>query len=206
MYTCVLGFLVAKLVKKVKVKSLSPVRLFATPWAVAYQAPLSMGFCRQECWSGWPFPSAGDLPNPGIKPRSPALQSDSLPTELWSNPLVGYNPCGHKKVGHNLVTKQQATLLLAKEESVGSDCSSLKSNKQAKLVERKNCFISDASNWGGWWQTSVQRLTLPCPAPSGKRFLDRRAGRATCRKQHSQLWQSSSNWSSVVWPASSWLF
>ena len=47
MYTCVLGFLVAKLVKKVKVKSLSPVRLFATPWAVAYQAPLSMGFSRQ---------------------------------------------------------------------------------------------------------------------------------------------------------------
>ena len=154
---------------------------FATPWTVACQAPLSMGFCRQDCWSGGPFPSAGDLPNPGIKPRSPALQSDSLPTELWSNPLLGYNPCGHKKVRHNLVTKQQATLLLAKEESVGSDRSSLKSNKQAKLVERKNCFISDASNWGGWWQTSVQRLTLPRPAPSGKRFLDRRAGRATCR-------------------------
>ena len=54
-------------------KSLSRVRLFATPWTVAYQAPLSMGFSRQYYWSGLPFPSPADLPNPGIEPRSPAL-------------------------------------------------------------------------------------------------------------------------------------
>ena len=53
-----------------------------TPWTVAHQAPLSMGFSRQESWSGFPFPSSVDLPNPGIEPRSPALQADSLPTEL----------------------------------------------------------------------------------------------------------------------------
>ena len=64
---------------KVKVKSLSHVRLFATPWTVAYQAPPSMEFSRQEYWSGLPFPSPGDLPNPGIKPGSPALQADALP-------------------------------------------------------------------------------------------------------------------------------
>ena len=58
---------------KVKVKSLSRVRLFATPWTVAYQALLSMGFSWQEYWSGLPFPSPGDLPDPGIKPGSPAL-------------------------------------------------------------------------------------------------------------------------------------
>ena len=58
---------------KVKVKSLSCVRLFETPWTVAYQAPRSMGFSRQEYWSGLPFPSPGDLPNPGIESRSPAL-------------------------------------------------------------------------------------------------------------------------------------
>ena len=58
---------------KVKVKSLSPVRLFATPWTVAYQAPPSMGFSRQEYWRGVPFPSPADLPNPGIEPRYPAL-------------------------------------------------------------------------------------------------------------------------------------
>ena len=58
---------------KMKVKSLSRVQLFATPWTVAYQVPLSMGFSRQEYWSGLPFPSPGDLPNPGIEPGSPAL-------------------------------------------------------------------------------------------------------------------------------------
>ena len=63
-------------------KLLSRVQLFATPWAVAYQAPPSMGgFSRQECWSGLPFPSAGDLPDPGIEPGSPALQADALPSE-----------------------------------------------------------------------------------------------------------------------------
>ena len=51
-----------------KVKSLSHIQLFATPWTVAYQAPPSMGFSRQEYWSGLPFPSPGDLPDPGIEP------------------------------------------------------------------------------------------------------------------------------------------
>ena len=54
----------------------------ATPWTVVRQAPLYMGFSRQEYWSGLPFPFPGDLPNPRIEPRSPALQADSLPTEL----------------------------------------------------------------------------------------------------------------------------
>ena len=54
----------------------------ATPWTVACQAPLSMGFSRQEHWGGKPFPSPRDLPNAGIEPGSPALQADDLPTEL----------------------------------------------------------------------------------------------------------------------------
>ena len=57
-----------------------------TPWTVAPQAPLSMGFSGQEYWSGLPFPSPGELFNPGIEPRSPALQAYSLPTELWGKP------------------------------------------------------------------------------------------------------------------------
>ena len=65
---------------------LSHVQLFATPWTVAYQAPLSMGFSRQEYWSGLPFPSPGDLPNPGIEPRPPALQADALPSEPPGKP------------------------------------------------------------------------------------------------------------------------
>ena len=57
-----------------------------TPWIAAHQAPLSMRFSKQGYWSGLPFPSPGDLPNPGIEPRSPALQADSLPAELQGKP------------------------------------------------------------------------------------------------------------------------
>ena len=66
---------------KVKVKSLSCVRLFETPWTVAHQAPPSMGFSRQEYWSGLPFPSPGDLLDPGIEPGSPKFQADALTSE-----------------------------------------------------------------------------------------------------------------------------
>ena len=66
---------------KVKVKSLSRVRLFVIPWTVAHQAPPSTGFSRQEYWSGLPFPYPGDLPEPGIEPGSPALRADALTAE-----------------------------------------------------------------------------------------------------------------------------
>ena len=71
---------------KSEVKSLSHVQLFATPWTVAYEAPPSMGFSMQECWSGLPFPSPGGLPDPGIEPRSPALQADALLSEPAGKP------------------------------------------------------------------------------------------------------------------------
>ena len=71
---------------KVKVKSLSRVQLLATPWTVAYQAPPSMGFSRQEYWSGVPFPSPGDLSNPRIKPASPSFQADALTAEPPGDP------------------------------------------------------------------------------------------------------------------------
>ena len=62
-------------------KQLSRVQLFATPWTVAHQVPPFMEFSRQEYWSGLPFPSPGDLPDPGIKPRSLELQADALLSE-----------------------------------------------------------------------------------------------------------------------------
>ena len=74
-----------------KVKSLSRVQLFATPWTVAYQASLSMGFSRQEYWNGLPFLSPGDLPDPGIEPRSPALQADALTSAPPGKPILYYN-------------------------------------------------------------------------------------------------------------------
>ena len=67
-------------------KSLSCVRLFVTPRTVAYQAFQSMGFSRQEYWSGLPFLSPEDLPNPGIEPGSPALEADALPSEPPGTP------------------------------------------------------------------------------------------------------------------------
>ena len=79
-------------VKWSEVKLLSCVRLFVTPWTVAYKAPLSMGLSRQEYWSGLPFPSPGDLPDPGIKPRSPTLQAEALLSEPPRKPQVIRHP------------------------------------------------------------------------------------------------------------------
>ena len=87
-----------------------------TPWTVAHQAPLSMEFPRQEYWSGLPFPSPRDLPDPEMEPRSPALQADSLPAELWVLPLIvflsviflimfPYFVWWVAQVGHDLATK-----------------------------------------------------------------------------------------------------
>ena len=78
---------------KVKVKSCP---LFETPWTVAHQSPPSMGFSRQEYWSGLPFPSPGDLPDPRIEPRSPELQADALTSEPPGKPgyykIMGITP------------------------------------------------------------------------------------------------------------------
>ena len=73
---------------------LNRVGLFSTLWSIAFQAPLSMGFSRQEYWSGLPFPSPGDLPDPRIEPTSPlspALQADSLPAEPLGKTLRARN-------------------------------------------------------------------------------------------------------------------
>ena len=70
----------------VVVQLLDQVQLFVTPWTVVHQAPLSMGFPWQEYWGGLPFSFPGDLPDPGIELRSPALQADSLPSEPPGNP------------------------------------------------------------------------------------------------------------------------
>ena len=83
-------------------QSLSCVRLFATPWAVAHQSPLSVEFSREEHCSGLPFPSPGDLPDPGIKPTSPAFAGGFCTTAPSKKPLI---PCG-------LPTSQPTSCLL----------------------------------------------------------------------------------------------
>ena len=107
-------------------KSLSRVQLFVTPWTVAHQAPTSMGFSRQEYWSGSPFPTPGDLPNPGIKPRTPTLQADSLPSEPPGKPSP-------------LLMQEQ------NEEVSASFCSSLPAGNTCKLKSCTSSWCSDLS-------------------------------------------------------------
>ena len=68
---------------------LSCVQLFATPWIVACQVPLSLELFQQEYWSGLPFPPLGDLPDPGVKPGYPAFQADALTSEPPGKPQGG---------------------------------------------------------------------------------------------------------------------
>ena len=93
-----------------KVKLLSCVRLFLTPWTAAYQAPLCMGFSRQEYWSGLPFTSPGNLPNPGIKPGSPAFYTS---VSLLLSRTQGY--CYHQDIMRNVgLEEAQAGIKTAK--------------------------------------------------------------------------------------------
>ena len=127
-----------------KVKSLSCVRLLATPWTVAYQAPLSMGFSRQEYWSGLPFPSPGDLPDPGIEPRFPALQGDSLLSEPPAAKAV-------REAG-----TQQKARLISLSDNVGKkrtvSISPTSSSRRENLKAGKKSL-----------QLAIQRLTSYCP-------------------------------------------
>ena len=93
-----LSTLVITFLPRSKVKSLSCVQLFATPWTVAHQAPPSMGFSRQEYWNGLPFSSPRDLPDPGVEPRSPTLQAEALTSEPpdVKNKLIRKDPNAEK--------------------------------------------------------------------------------------------------------------
>ena len=80
-----------------------------TPWTVAHQAPLSIEVSRQEYWSGLPFPSPADLPNPGIQPRSPALQADSLPSEPPGKPIDSQCNAKNKYINKTHIEKYPVT-------------------------------------------------------------------------------------------------
>ena len=101
----------------------------AALWTAAHQPPLSMGFSRQEYWSGLPFPSPGDLPDPGIKPRSPALQADSLPTELWGKPT-------NEKLPHSTENSAQYCVMAY----MGRASKNRQTNKQKKSGLKKSGY------------------------------------------------------------------
>ena len=104
------------------VKSLSHIQLFVTPWTVANQAPPSMGFSRQEYWSGLPFSSPGGLLDPRIKPESPALQAGSLPTKQFLDEETNEN-CSVSFNSGNVIIKitLQLECVCAKITSVKYD-------------------------------------------------------------------------------------
>ena len=118
-----------------KCQSFSCVWLFVTPWTVAHQAPLSVEFSRQEYWSGLPFPSPGDLYDPGTEHGSPTLQADSLLTELPGNPLL----CRRTITTLSLKKKIRESSFLRSPE-----CETLKTEPlQISSIIRTETFIED---------------------------------------------------------------
>ena len=104
----------------VVIESLSPIRLFATPWTIVRQAPLSMGFSRQQYWSGLPCPSLADLPDPGIELTSPALTGGFFTTEPPRKTLYGdtciYIADSHSSTGETQHCKQLYSSLKKKKK------------------------------------------------------------------------------------------
>ena len=143
-------------------KLLSCVWLFATPWTVAHQAPWSLGFSRQECWSGLPFPSPGHLPDPGIKPRSPILRADALPSEPPGKPTPWTSPraqievilSGWKKMIFPLAESYEWIETSQAEEWVGENI-----NVKSGMVSWKN-LIWCSGKWVTWFQIRVYRRAI----------------------------------------------
>ena len=104
-------------------KPLSCVRLFVTPWTAAYKAPLSMEFSRQEYWSGLSFSSPGDLSDPRLEPRSPALQADALPSEPPGKPpvFIQFSP----RSTHRCLERETCLTLSVQFSSVAQLCPTL---------------------------------------------------------------------------------
>ena len=115
-----------------------------TPWTVAHQAPLSMGFSGQEYWSGLPFPSPGDLPDPGIEPRTPALQADTLPSKPAGNPHLTIR---------QITGKGQSTKRLTSAPQSCQDCQKQrKSEKHTAKRSLRRLSIYDVVPWRGSWK------------------------------------------------------
>ena len=141
-----------------KVKSLSRVQLFVTAWTVAHQAPLSMGFSRQEYWSGLPFPSPGDLPNPGIEPRSPALQADAGRCfNLWATREAHQQI---KDAANSSDMSQSESLGFTRKWEVKDEWSQgvkEESEEGGKFQKTMRKGINDKGgvNWGNGWASQI---------------------------------------------------
>ena len=149
------------LLRKVKVKSLSRVRLFATPWTAASQAPPSMGFSRQEYWSGVPFPSPGDFPDSGIEPGSPAFQVYALTSEPPGKPYYWETQCLLGKHLHPLTfvkgASQVALVVKNPPANAGDLRDGVPSLGREDPLEKKmathSSILENPMDRGAWWAT-----------------------------------------------------
>ena len=150
-----------------KCKLLSHAQLFATPWTVAHQAPLSMRFSRQGYWSGLPFPSPGDLPDLGIEPGSPALQADSLPTELQGKPEI--EPRSPTLQADSLPAEPQEKPQGQSKSTTNLDGSQhLEAGSQLELGSQQgwSCFTGAHGESGSGVQAQERPCTCPEAAPA----------------------------------------
>ena len=162
------------------VKSFSGVQLFVTPWTVVYQAPLSLEFSRQENWSGLPFPSPGHLLDPGIKPRSPTLQADTLPSEPPGKPKRGV--CGHmgletnpglprgKREFYHWTTHAPSKMLVAQSYLTlcdPMDCSPPGSSVQGILQARILQWVTIFSRGSSWLRHRSPASWVSCTGFGG---------------------------------------
>jgi len=127
---------------KVKVKSLSRVRLFATPWTVAHQASPFKEFSRQGYWSGLPFPSPGDLPNPRIEPGSTALRADALPSEPPGKPM---NSTERQK---DMTLKDELPSSVGAQYAIGEEWRNNSRKKEEMEPKQKRCPVVDVTGDG----------------------------------------------------------
>ena len=144
-----------------EVKLLSRVWLFAAPWTVAYKAPQSMEFSRQEYWSGLPFPFPGNLPNPGIKPAflmSPALACEFFITSATWEAAIYFSKSLHQSYKEHLVGYGNLLqgLFLTQGSNLRLRCRQIP--YPLTLLGSPNSVVCDSS-----WPHGLQHSMLPCP-------------------------------------------
>ena len=146
-------------------KVLSRVRSFVTPWTAARQAPLSMGFSKQQYWSRLPFPSPGHLPNPGIKPRSPTLQADTF--TIWATREVPVKRevkrKGEKERYTHLNAEFQRIVRRDKKAFFSDRCKEIEENNRMRktrdlFMEKAMATCSSILAWKISWTEKPGRL------------------------------------------------
>ena len=168
-----------------------------TPWTAAHQVPLSMGFFRQGYWSGLPFPSPGDLPNPGIEPGSPAQLADSLPTKLWGSyegsPIINNTKGLWVLTGLELRFSESRVYLVCNRSSICISLDFLRGSAVKNLPVMQE--MPEMQVWSLGWEDPLEE----CMATYSSCFclenpMDRGAWWATLSIESQRVGHYRSNW------------